>query len=371
MQHLTALDQQFLNNPLSAWATAAGIAAGVGLVLYIVKHFLGLRLNTLAARTTTQIDDVVADLLTRTRYYFILALSIRAGSVALSLSDSAHDVLQKLVGVIVLLQVARWGNGLISFWLKRWSRQRDGDGSSSSTINAVGVLARGVFWAIVILLALRNVLDYDITTLVTGLGISGIAIALAVQNILGDLFAALSIVLDKPFDVGDTIAVDTFTGTVEHIGLKTTRVRSVTGEQVIFGNSDLLKSRVRNLKRMVERRSLFSIGVTYDTPPDTVARIPAMVREIITSTPNTRFERAHFARFLDSSLEFEIVYHITSSDYAVYVETQQAVNLGLLRRFNAEQIQFAFPTQTVIHVGDVPRGGADTLLPARGEVSAD
>ena len=143
----------------------------------------------------------------------------------------------------------------------------------------------------------------------------------------------------------------------------------MAGEQVIFSNSDLLKSRVRNLKRMVERRSLFSIGVTYDTPPDTVARIPEMIRDIITTIPHTRFERAHFARFLDSSLEFEIVYYVTSSDYAIYVDTQQAVNLGLLRRFNDVGIQFAFPTQTVIHVGDATRAGAELLRPVVGEIS--
>ena len=354
MLQLTPLDRSFLNNSVSTWASAAAVAAAIGLTLYIVRHFVGRRLRVLAARTETDLDDVAADLLNRTRYYFILALSLRAGAAALDLADDVRLVLGKLVGIIVLLQVARWGNGLISFWLKRWSRHGDAGESSASTINAVGVLARGALWAVIALLALRNILEYDITTLVAGLGISGIAIALAVQNILGDLFAALSIVLDKPFDVGDTIAVDTFSGTVEHIGLKTTRVRSIAGEQVIFSNSDLLKSRVRNLKRMVERRSLFSIGVTYDTPPDVVARIPSMIRDIIAGVPHTRFDRAHFARFLDSSLEFEIAYYVTSSEYAVFVDTQQAVNLGLLRRFNDERIRFAFPTQTVIHVGSAP-----------------
>ncbi|MEO6445014.1 MAG: mechanosensitive ion channel family protein [Gemmatimonadaceae bacterium] len=364
MSLFPALDEHFLGNPLSAWVTAGFIVAGVSIVLLVIKHVVGWRLTAHAARTATDLDDGAADLFNRTRHYFILALALRAGAFALTLTDGAQEALRKGIGIVVLLQIAAWGNGLVTFWLRRWSHQRFGEHASSTTINAMGVLARGALWTIILLLALRNVLDYDITTLITGVGISGIAIALAVQNILGDLFAALSIVLDKPFDVGDTIAVDTFKGTVEHVGLKTTRVRSLGGEQVIFSNSDLLKSRVRNLRRMVERRALFSIGVTYDTPPDDVARIPAIIREIIDETPHARFDRAHFARFADSSLDFEVVYFTTSSDYSVFAATQHAVNLALLRRFNEESISFAFPTRRIIHDRE---GEAVGLPPGDGE----
>lgn len=347
---LASLDRLFLGNRLDAWITAALIASVVWLLLWVLKAVVGRRLAILAARTETQLDDVASDLLGRTRFYFMLALALRAGSPALDLPPLVREALQDLTSIALLLQLGVWGNGLIAFWLQKWSRARTGDErSTSATLKAIGVLARGILWTVVALLALKNVWDFDITALITGLGVGGIAIALAVQNILGDVFAALSIVLDKPFDVGDTIAVDTATGTVENIGLKTTRVRSVNGEQIIFSNADLLKARVRNLKRMEERRIMFTIGITYDTPADLVARIPSILQSIVEAAPKTRFDRAHFARFMDSSLEFEVVYFMTTSDYLTYMNTQQQVNLEILRRFGAEGIQFAFPTRTVIH----------------------
>lgn len=367
-QTLAALDRQFLGNPLDAWLTASLIAGGVGLLLYALKHLVGRRLSAIAARTETELDDVASDLLKRTRFYFILALAIRVGSPALQLPPLAREAIQDVTAIAVLLQLAVWGNALIAFWLRKWSRSRTGDEqATSATLKAIGVVARGVMWTVVALLALKNVWDFDISALITGLGVGGIAIALAVQNILGDVFAALSIVLDKPFDVGDTIAVDSVSGTVENIGLKTTRLRAVGGEQIIFSNADLLKSRVRNLKRMQERRILFNVGITYDTPQDVVARVPEIIKSIVQSAPHARFDRAHFARFMDSSLEFEVVYFMTTSDYLAYMDTQQQVNLELLRRFNAEGIQFAFPTRRVIHtssdgtpVTEALRTGGDT-----------
>lgn len=347
---LASLDRSFLGNPIADWITAGAIAVAIGLLLYAVRHVIGRRLATLANRTATQLDDVASDLLGRTRYYFILALSLRAGSHALVLTPFAREVLDDLTSIAILLQFAVWGSALINFWLAKWSRGRNGgESSTSATINAIGVLARGVLWSFVALIALKNVWNFDIAALVTGLGIGGIAIALAVQNILGDVFAALSIVLDKPFEIGDTIAVDTAVGTVEHIGLKTTRIRALGGEQVIFSNADLLKSRVRNLKRMAERRIVFTIGITYDTPPEKVEQVPTIIRSIIEAMEHTRFDRAHFARFMDSSLEFEVVYYMTTNDYLTFMDTQQKVNLALLRRFNAERIEFAFPTRTIIH----------------------
>jgi small-conductance mechanosensitive channel len=350
-QFLASLDRDFLGNSLAKWLTAGGIALAVALVLYAIKSIAGRRFAALAARTATQVDDVVAELLERTRLYFIVALAVRAAMPALVLSPRIVEAVQDVTSIAVLLQLARWGTGLIGFWITKWSRSRNGgdERATSATLRAIGALARGILWTIVALLALKNVWDFDITALVTGLGVGGIAIALAVQNILGDAFAALSIVLDKPFDIGDTIAVDTSVGTVEHIGLKTTRIRSLSGEQIIFSNAELLKIRVRNLRRMAERRVVFMVGVTYDTPPELVERIPTMIREIVEGQPQARFDRAHFARFMDSSLEFEAVYFVTVPDYLPYMDTQQAINLALLRTFNDAGINFAFPTRTIVH----------------------
>lgn len=367
-QFVTSLERQLLGNPISDWIAAAAVAISVALVLLAIKLVLGRRLATIAARTTTDLDDLVVNLIDRTRFYFIIALAIRAGSPLLTFPPAVHEAIRDLTTIAVLLQLARWATGLIQFWLARWARTRAGgdERATSATFKAIGAVAQVVIWLVVILLALKNVWGFDITALVTGLGVGGIAIALAVQNILGDAFAALSIVLDKPFDIGDTIAVDTFVGQVEHIGLKTTRIRALGGEQVIFSNAELLKSRVRNLRRMTERRIVFTVGATYDTPPDLVAEVPTIVRTIIEGTPNTRFDRAHFARYMDSSLEFEVVYYVTSPEYLVYMDAHQAINLALLREFNGRGISFAFPTRTIItqnvdeEPGDAPPTGTQT-----------
>jgi len=201
-------------------------------------------------------------------------------------------------------------------------------------------------WSVVLLLALDN-LGMDVTALVAGLGVGGIAVALAAQNILADLFASISIVLDKPFVLGDFVVLDGFAGSVEHVGLKTTRVRSLTGEQLIFSNTDLLGSRLRNYGRMRERRIVFSVGVTYGTSREKLDKIPGILREAVESVPKARFDRAHFKAFGPSSLDFEIVYWVTLPDYAVYMDSQQAINLRIFDRFAAEGIEFAYPTQTL------------------------
>ena len=196
-------------------------------------------------------------------------------------------------------------------------------------------------------------LGFNITALVASLGIGGIAVALAVQNILGDIFASLSIALDKPFVIGDFIIVEDVLGTVEYIGLKTTRLRSLSGEQIVFSNVDLLKSRIRNYKRMFERRVVFTIGVVYQTAHATLERIPALVRSIVEQQPKTRFDRAHFKEYGDSALVFEVVYFVLDSDYNIYMDIQQAINLAIFRRFQVKGIEFAYPTRT-LHVYPSP-----------------
>jgi small-conductance mechanosensitive channel len=194
-------------------------------------------------------------------------------------------------------------------------------------------------------------LGVNVTALVTGLGIGGIALALAVQNVLGDLLAALAIIFDKPFDVGDSITVGETSGTVERIGLKTTRLRSVAGEQVIVSNSELLKSRIHNFRRLLERRVVLTLGVTYDTSPDLLARIPEMLEEIVSAEQPVRFERAHFSAFGESALRFETVYFVLDSDYTKYMDIQHSINLAVLQRFDKERIRFAYPTRTVLVEG--------------------
>jgi len=354
MQSPTILEWQFYHNSVRAWLIAGIIFAVIGATLFIARTLLARHLAKVAAQTSNTADDAIVDLLRRTRYFFILTAAIAGASLFLDLPPRALSVGRTLGTIALILQLAIWGNGLITFWFRNYAeRKADTDVASRTTIAAFSFVARAILWSMLLLVGL-NRLGVDITALITGLGVGGIAIALAVQNVLGDLFAALTIVLDKPFVVGDAISVDTMTGTVENVGLKTTRIRSVNGEQLIFSNTDLLKSRIRNFKRMQERRVVLTIGVSYDTPPDTVARIPDMLREAVESQEQVRFDRSHFMSYGESALNFETAYFVLTSDYLTYANKNQAVNLAVLRRFATEKIDFAFPTRTIVVRGAAP-----------------
>jgi len=332
---------------LTQWLFAAALFLGVYVLLAVARRVMVRRLGTIAARTTTQIDDLVVEIVRRTRPYFLLLLAAHVAARVVPPSGQFAIAFRALSVIVVLLQAGVWGNGLIGFGADHYVRQRAADDvGMRTTIQALGYGLRFALWALLVVTALQN-FGVDVTALLTGLGIGGVAIALAVQNILGDLFAALAIVLDKPFVVGDAITVDTISGTVEHVGLKTTRIRSLSGEQVIIANNDLLRSKIRNYKRMEHRRAVFTIDVTYDTPADAVARIPAIVRQVIEAQPKAKFDRCHFLTFAESSLRLETVYFILDADYTVYADTQHAINLDIMRRFGAEHIEFASPSRTV------------------------
>ena len=342
------LDWKLYNNSLGRWAAAVAILAAGILLLYVVRRVVMSRLERVARRTTTEVDDFALDLLRRTRFFFVFFLALSAASYVVTLDSTTHRVIRGLTVVATAIQALIWGSGIVTFGVDRYTRRHaEGGEVSPTTVSALSYLGRGVVFLIVLIIALDS-LGVKVTALVTGLGVGGIAIALAVQNILGDLFGALSIVLDKPFVVGDAIAVDGIDGTVEKIGLKTTRVRASSGEQVVFSNADLLRSRIRNFRRMQERRIVFSVGAALATPPDLVARVPALLAEIVRAQPQVRFDRAHLRRIGDTALEFETVYWVTTPDYLVFMNTQQAINLAILQRFGAEGIALALPTRAVV-----------------------
>ena len=249
-------------NSVQSWALSLSLTLVVAGGLAMATSFVVRHLSRLAARTSNDLDDLAAGVLGRTKLFFLVALGVLAGSQFLILPDRARDILQGIAFVALLLQLAIWGNAAIGVSLNRYTTRRmEEDAESATTVRFVGFLLRLGLWLLIALVALDTA-GVDITALIAGLGVGGIAVALAVQNILGDLFASLSIVLDKPFVIGDFIIVGDLMGTVEHIGLKTTRVRSLSGEQLVFSNNDLLNSRIRNFGRMYERRVVFSFGVT-------------------------------------------------------------------------------------------------------------
>ncbi|MEN6487441.1 MAG: mechanosensitive ion channel family protein [Smithella sp.] len=342
------LNKVYLGNAIHDWLVAVCILMIVFAILKCIQHVGIGRLSKLSASTDNKIDDLLVNILKNTKVFILIVAAAYVASCAITLKPSVAALWQKAVILTLILQGGFWASAGISFWLGRHVQRRmDQDASSATTITFLGFVARIILWVVVLLLVLDN-LGVNITGLVAGLGIGGIAVALAVQNILGDLLASLSIVLDKPFVIGDFIVVDSLSGTIEHIGLKTTRIRSLSGEQLIFSNNDLLKSRVRNYKRMSERRIVFGFGVVYQTSLGKLKAIKEIVGDIIKKEEKARFDRVHFKEYGDSSLNFEVVYFVTDSDYSVYMDVQEAINQEIFRRFEQEGIEFAYPTQTLL-----------------------
>ncbi len=259
-------NEVYFGNSVKNWLIAAAIILTVFFVLKVIQKIAIAKISTFARKTKILADDLFFDILSNTKNFTLLVISIYAGLYVLSLKPEIFSLCQKVFVLALILQAGFWAGAGINFWLGRTIKKRmSEDSASATTISLLGFVARIVMWSIILLLILDN-LGVNITSLIAGLGIGGVAVALALQNILGDLFASLSIVLDKPFVIGDFVVVDSLSGTIEHIGLKTTRIRSLSGEQIIFSNNDLLKSRIRNYKRMSERRIVFSFGVIYQTP---------------------------------------------------------------------------------------------------------
>ncbi|THD02025.1 hypothetical protein B1810_16135 [Panacagrimonas perspica] len=341
------LEQKLLGNSVSAWLIALGIVLAFVLAARVGRTHLGARLKRWAARTSTGADDTLVQVLSRTRAWFVLLASLFGGSHALEFAPRVERMLEILFTVGFAIQVGLWLSVALDAFFERYRRRNQTDTGVVTAITAMGFAARALLWSLLLLLALDN-LGVDITAMVAGLGIGGIAVALAVQNILGDLFASVSIIVDRPFVVGDFIIVDDdYMGTVEHVGLKTTHVRSLGGEQIVFANNDLLKTRVRNYKRMYERRIVFTFGIDYATPPDDVQWVAEFLREQISKMENVRLERAHFFKFGESSLDYEVAYWVKSPDYGVYMDIQQNLNLRLMQALAARKIPFAYPTRTI------------------------
>ena len=345
MLELDFLNQTFFNTPLRQWLIAFTTVLLVFVLLRLVKRIAANRLAVIAEKTETHWDDAIVNAIKQTRIVFLLVTSLYLGSLFLQLPDRVQSIFQILFIIVLLLQSGIWLTAITTTVMEQY-RQRalEKNPAAATSINAIAFVSKIVIWSVLVLVAL-DTMGINITTVVAGLGIGGVAIALAIQNILGDLFASLSIILDKPFVIGDFIILNEYLGVVEYIGLKTTRVRSLSGEQIVFSNSDLLSSRVRNYGRMFERRVPFIIGVTYDTPRDKLKRIPEIIRDAVNAQDNTRFDRSHFMKYGDYALQFETVYYVLSPDYNIFMDIQQSINLMIHEAFEREQISFAYPTQ--------------------------
>jgi small-conductance mechanosensitive channel len=334
-------------NGITNLLMASGVALAAFILFELVRRMLASIFKRKAEVSRFHSFKLLYRIIHKTKIWFLFWISIYIGSLFLDLSESLSFARSYITITLVFLQIGFWVLGLIDYWIEQRSTKEEIAGEQKTTLSIVGVILKIGVWIFVFLIILDNLPGVEITTLIAGLGIGGIAVGLAVQNILSDLFSSVSIALDKPFVIGDTIKVGEFVGTVESIGLKSTRLRSISGEQLIFTNSDLLSSRIQNFKRLERRRVIFSLGVTYETSTENLEKIPRLVEEIISTKPNVTFDRAHFKEFGAFSLNFEIVYYVDTSDFRYFMDVQQEINLEIFRKFNERGIQFAYPTQVI------------------------
>lgn len=340
-------DQLLQNNGPEAWLLAAAIVIAVLAAVWAARAVVARVITRVARRTDMHLDDALVAAVRATKLWLLTPLALYAGASALEIPARLDKLLENVAMVALVAQFAVWTNRWLLQWLAlRADAARVVDPAATTTVNLLGFVGRVVVAAMALLIALDQ-LGFNVTALVAGLGIGGIAVALALQNILGDLFASMAIVLDKPFQVGDFIIVGDKPGTVEKVGLKTTRVKSLWGEQLVFANAQLLSSEIKNYKRMQERRIAFGIGVTYETTAEKLRALPGWLKAAVEAQPDVRFDRAHFKEYADFSLNFEIVYYVLSPEYNLYMDRQQAINLAIFDKLAQEGVQFAYPTRTL------------------------
>ncbi|MER2520842.1 MAG: mechanosensitive ion channel family protein [Bdellovibrionales bacterium] len=339
------LDTTLYGNTALDWGIALGISTLVLVGLWILKVVCLRRLSDFSAHANLISGRILLEALRRTQPLFLFLLALWMGAQHLDLAKKMERLIDNAVLVVFLVQGGLWAVMLTDGWMKSYRERRlTSNPDAVTSFSAVTIIFKLAVWIFVTLLVLQN-FGINVTALVTGLGIGGVAVALAAQNILGDLFASISIAVDRPFVVGDFLALGEHMGTVEYIGMKSTRLRSLSGEQIVMANTNLLGSRIRNYGRMYERRVAVTISVTYQTPRAKLAEIPAMLRSIIEAQSDARFDRAHFKSFGESGLEFEYVYFVRSSDYGIYMDINERINLALLERFENDGIGLSHSKQ--------------------------
>lgn len=335
---------EFLGNNLQAYLRSIVIFFVAVLLLRFLEYSVFKRLRKIAEKTPSKADDFVIALAQQTVIPLLYAGAFYLAANQLVLNPAVSKLV-RAVGVIVLtFQLIRLVLAVLIYFLEEnWFKKQPQSGQNPISRSILTVI-KGMLWGLGILLMLDN-LGFNVSAVVAGLGISGVAVALAAQTILGDVFNYFVIFFDKPFEEGDNIIFEEYNGTVEHIGIKSTRIRAAGGEQIVVANSLLTASKIRNYKRMMARQVILKLGIVYETPLEKVKKIPEVLRGIIEKVPNTRFERAHFASLGDFSLNFEVVYFVNNRDYQQYMDVQQKINLAVLETFEKDSIEFAYPTQ--------------------------
>lgn len=333
-------------NTYLALITAFFIFIAIYVAFKVFEKLILVRLTRLSEKTDNKIDDVLVEAIREMNGMFYIAIGLFVSAQYLILPDHVDLGIRSIFLLVVTFEGVRALLTIIKFFLKLHVQHDGNNPAGEAFVNLGMVFAKIILWSIGFLFVLSN-LGINITALAASLGVGSLAIALALQSVLGDMFSSLSIYADKPFEIGDYISIGTDSGTVKKIGLKTTRITTLQGEELVVSNKELTTVRVQNFKKMTKRRVAFSFGVTYDAPQKKVAQIPAMLEQIISPIEHLTFDRCHFHEFGDSALLFDVVYTVDTREYPIYMDTRQEINMKLLELFEKEHISFAYPTQTV------------------------
>ncbi|HEU5052328.1 MAG TPA: mechanosensitive ion channel domain-containing protein [Hanamia sp.] len=340
-------DRLLIGNPIRDWAIAIGIIVVSFALIKIVKGPVISKLKNWSAKTQITFDDFVVIGIEKILVPFLYFAAIFAAISYLTFNVFTTHIIQVARLFIITYFILRLLTSAIQYFIFTFLDKQENSEIKKKQAGSLLIILKGIVWILGIVFLINN-LGYNVTTIITGLGIGGIAVALAAQAVLGDFFSYFVIFFDRPFEIGDFIIVDDkVIGAIEYIGVKTTRVRAISGEQIVCSNKDLTDSRVHNYKKMLRRRVVFTIGVTYQTSAEKMKKIPGMIKSIIESTNNATFDRSHFSAYGDFSMKFETVYYIESPDYNLYMDAQQKIYLELLEAFEKENIEFAYPTQTL------------------------
>ncbi len=326
---------------------ALGVTLLTYLGIYALKRLLTIRLTRFFGKTGNKWDDIIVYTLEQTTHLWMVGCALYLSLGFIPHPKVWNHYIDRAFFILSMVQLGIWANYLVDRWIiMTVNRRTRYNPAAASSISLIQLLAKIFILSAVMLFTLNN-LGIKITTILAGLGVGGIAVALALQKILGDLFSSLSIVMDKPFVVGDFIVLDQYMGEVEKIGLKTTRIRSLGGEQIIISNSDLLGTRIRNYKRMHERRVAFVLSLPLFTRGEEMRKAVSLISAIVSSKEKVRFERCHFMSIGKISMDIELVYWVLSDDYTIHMDIQQEILFAIHRAFEAEKLSFARPVQTV------------------------
>jgi len=340
------LSYAFWGNSVKEYIVATVIFVLIVIIFRIVKYQFVKKLRKVANNTKAEIDDLLIKIVDKIGWPFYVFFAIFISVKFIQVTDVVNILFTYATHIVVVIIVVRSLQQFVDYGIQKLGNEKQEE-NETAVINIIGRILRGALWGIALVYVV-SLFGYDVTTVVASFGVLGIVLAFGLQEVLSDIFASISIFFDKPFEIGDFIIVGDIIGVVKEVGIKSTRVQSLWGQEVVIPNKELTSARINNYKKMKRRRIQFSFGVVYEISAEKLEKVLEITKEIVANIELAELDRVHFKEYGDFSLNFEVVYYVNTSDYTKYMDIQQEINFLLKKRFEKEAISFAYPTQTII-----------------------